>query len=1559
MACKYYIKGVEVSEQRVKELLAESVAGNRDIESVLPTIIDKINNYAIQEQSTGSENAPIGEGGQNQPQNNQGVRQGEQGKEPAAEGGKKEVGAEFKPFADIVKKAKSIDEALEKIRQIDNVAPEIADAFSKKYNPDGKKSVKEAFTDFYNEVKGEKEVKAELPAKEKLIKKEEAKAKISKGTFVPHPNNERNVTSKNIKLKDGSKAVVVKTEFGKKRLTITVQKDGQEIGGVGLNVNEDGTYSASTTAGLHTKKGFRRNGVATAMYDYAEELGISIKPQEEEITNDGKAFWADRNKKEKLSAKEEAKAKIAKNIEGFLSGIGGIKNLTSEDRASLVENVRNILEGVAELSILELQEMFAPVWDKYGLSEKEGKKVLLEAMEEEPKVKLPKYATQEDNEDTTAERRLAERVLKSDKVPEETKKFFAEKGTKYAVRTMARNKAESKKIVSAFADIDELDTLENMVLKGEGIMPDVQVNLLKDIHSEYVKKSKEGTAKEQEYYRNKANELHYKTSEIATKYGQGVKAFEVWKEITGENPDLVLSDAFAQLRKRNQNDLDFHKEDLATVAATLKDLVQTKEGQEWLQTEVQAQTEAELKKYGEKRFGSERVAKIDKALSDFQKKIRSRTYDATLGVPAAILDASITVMRKALYAGAKLSEAVQAGIDYIKEKHKGNFNEDAFRADAMEGLADAEVPKAEKKEAKVKDAAERLKKRLADLDELIKDPDKAIAALEEKKTKIKPEKSDEIKAIENDIKIKKRLINMLANMETIPKAKQIEILGEATDIIAKNGYLSEEKFNNAVAKVLGLDHLTDADQKVITDMSSVIADYNKKVAEFDKNPNEATKKALRDAEFKAREANDKVSRLIKHKSGFWGGLSTYARAGLLGTKTAFLSFGSNFMQLTTLQNPINALSTGLDVVRFQLAKIDALHKLRPNSFDRKRHNSYIARAKGYWPNFLGGLSEAIKEASTGVVTDEIFERETRGGLHPLEAFNRVKNSLTGKQKQDFVNNVSDIMESTLGIPAETIFRVLNITDKPFRRGTQGAELGELVTLKLINRAIELEQKKGNLTEAEKKELEDINSGKAYERLTELPEEEDLKKAEEEGLRTVFQNKNIVSRFIESGEKGVSTYIEKKYLAPQKGLPPSKRRKIMVETIKGIATLGKSLTFPFVNMPLNWAQELFVIANPEISFFRWVNAERKGDIREANKQLSKATIGLVIGSTAAWLIVNGIVNGSGEGDDEDEKNFVREYQGGYNRLNLSLLNRKRHGSKSDKWEKNDVTFEYHQNGLLGGAISVYKNVYDKYGEDAFKGLDVTKNLLDESMKLLGRKSEKTFGVLQSVLNLPLVQSTQLALEALTSEGGNRVDKFLSTIAGVLLSPISPSLITKGVTAFQKEALLKDTQDPELSKWIYNNFKDRLGVGQDLPNRYSIWGEPITKTPKGANSYIYQLIDFTKGQTLASDTFGYELFYLLQDAKSKYPEVVNKILPTRPKDVVTIDGETHKLTPKQHAEFSMLVGQRRKQYAAALMNDPESWNNATVEEKADMLDEIYSNAYDNVKTELNDADFFDKP
>ena len=91
-----------------------------------------------------------------------------------------------------------------------------------------------------------------------------------------------------------------------------------------------------------------------------------------------------------------------------------------------------------------------------------------------------------------------------------------------------------------------------------------------------------------------------------------------------------------------------------------------------------------------------------KKLESFQKKLRGRAYDATIGIPIQIIDSGITTIKYAIKAGVSIADAVELGIKKIKESYGKEWkNESRFRNDMLEEFKEITTPTDKSKSIKI------------------------------------------------------------------------------------------------------------------------------------------------------------------------------------------------------------------------------------------------------------------------------------------------------------------------------------------------------------------------------------------------------------------------------------------------------------------------------------------------------------------------------------------------------------------------------------------------------------------------------------------------------------------------------------------------------------------------------------------------------------------------------------------------------------------------------------------------------------------------------------------
>ena len=102
-----------------------------------------------------------------------------------------------------------------------------------------------------------------------------------------------------------------------------------------------------------------------------------------------------------------------------------------------------------------------------------------------------------------------------------------------------------------------------------------------------------------------------------------------------------------------------------------------------------------------KKLPTARRVKADKAiaaLERIQKKLKGKAYDATIGLPIALIDSGITVIKNSIKAGVNIADAIELGINHIKEKHGKDWaNEGVFRDDMTQGFKSEGVSEKEMK----------------------------------------------------------------------------------------------------------------------------------------------------------------------------------------------------------------------------------------------------------------------------------------------------------------------------------------------------------------------------------------------------------------------------------------------------------------------------------------------------------------------------------------------------------------------------------------------------------------------------------------------------------------------------------------------------------------------------------------------------------------------------------------------------------------------------------------------------------------------------------------------
>lgn len=194
--------------------------------------------------------------------------------------------------------------------------------------------------------------------------------------------------------------------------------------------------------------------------------------------------------------------------------------------------------------------------------------------------------------------------------------------------------------------------------------------------------------KKQDLVRSKS-QAFLRGASLAINFGKLRKIGEVGYDI-----NKITDNFFSSKEKEERNTLQ------KSVEANANEINRAAEEKEVDDTELQQKidtaVESEINKIYEKLPTARRIRadKAIEALENFQKRIRSKAYDATIGIPVAIIDSGITVIKRAIKAGVNIADAIELGIQKIKERHGKEWaKEGEFRSDMINGFREQGIKK--------------------------------------------------------------------------------------------------------------------------------------------------------------------------------------------------------------------------------------------------------------------------------------------------------------------------------------------------------------------------------------------------------------------------------------------------------------------------------------------------------------------------------------------------------------------------------------------------------------------------------------------------------------------------------------------------------------------------------------------------------------------------------------------------------------------------------------------------------------------------------------------------
>jgi hypothetical protein len=626
-----------------------------------------------------------------------------------------------------------------------------------------------------------------------------------------------------------------------------------------------------------------------------------------------------------------------------------------------------------------------------------------------------------------------------------------------------------------------------------------------------------------------------------------------------------------------------------------------------------------------------------------------------------------------------------------------------------------------------------------------------------------------------------------------------------------------------------------------------------------------------------KEAEDSYIKLAQYiqiitPKKFWDIMGMTLQGNLLTPMSQITNIYANLMNI-----PLTSASNTI------AAPIDVLHtiitgKTRETTISPK---VVLEGIKG----FGYGLKEAGKQIVTGVPIQE--KAELTRGFQPLrslqQAFSGKDMPVDIKGKIPVKDRVNKFIEGTVGIPAESMFRLLNLGDKPFYR------MGERMALYRI-------AKNKNLRKDE------------LEKFIMFPDSKSSKKAEEAAREITFQEESTTAK---AAQNITGT---------------------LYKTVSDIPIVGGGLKFllktqmPYVRTPANIISQTLDFAVPPISLGKSVYYAYKGDKRNSLVNIGKAGVGIMIGLAAEELLRHDIISGS---PDEEKKKRNLQYEIlPPNSINISALDRLIKGEDTSP-KKGDNIINYSKMGIVGMTLGVHANIYKR--KQQIKQQQQKYITLNKDQKKL---SENSTNILSAILEIPSYALEQSFLKGtsslLTAINDKQWDYWLTNTFNAISSVPLPNTLTSINRSINE--YIPDLKGDNIEERLGNVIRNKLFMTEDLPLIINMWGEPIKQTPEGNKKWLYQLFDVTKHQELITkpeSKFIYDLYKKTEDAD---------IIPPVPTKTITINNKSIRLDSKQYEYYLRETGKMRYNLLKLSLTE-DKFINTTDENKIKYLKKIW--------------------
>lgn len=542
-----------------------------------------------------------------------------------------------------------------------------------------------------------------------------------------------------------------------------------------------------------------------------------------------------------------------------------------------------------------------------------------------------------------------------------------------------------------------------------------------------------------------------------------------------------------------------------------------------------------------------------------------------------------------------------------------------------------------------------------------------------------------------------------------------------------------------------------------------------------------------------------------------------------------------------------------------------------------------------------GIAEGLRGLKTGITAEGLLAGEKIRSFQPLQAFKQfwtgeglakpIQSGFKGITAQA-VDRARLAAETALGVAPETMLRLLQLGDTPFRKIAQARLLAEQAQLA-------------------------GKTGKALEVATRLPTARQLSKIEEEAAQAVFQQDTMLTK--------AALNAANLFGAGSKS---------------GLARLAGKSIIPYAKTPVNVLDEMMEFALPPYSLYKSASAARAGDYRKAQMMFGKAVTGTTLLGVAKLLSDEGII--SGKPSTSEKIRDVQYQTEAPSTINLSKLQRYANG-ESTETEPGDKIISLDKLGIVGGILSTMNaaNQATKKGsQDA--GLEFSA-LFPETLSFAFNQSflKGTNSLLSAMLD-----GSGTTLDKWISD-------YYGVVASIPL-PNTLTAVSRTMRETMPEKFqIKDVpgEGPEKMLNIFGEvIKRRLpSMDEDMPRRIDIWGREVPQTPEGADPVAYNFFDVTKGREVTYDPITLGIYKIFKETDD------GDVVPPKPLRNFTLDNVKYRLEPDLYETYARMRGKANRQAAEKVFAD-NSFKRMKNEDKVIVLRSAYSRVADDVRNEF---------